>query len=120
MKDRLCALASVVAFAAISLLVGCTSKVDVNIVTTSPLNETITFSQVEDFTVAAGSVVDVTVAETFDSYEWMLDGATLAGETSATVSIDTILLSTGVHHLSAFVGKHGLFYSRTLRFRIEN
>jgi len=113
-------MASAIALAATALLVGCSNEVDISIVTASPQNETITFSQVEDFTVASGSVVDVTIAETFDSYEWMLDGATLAGDTSATVSIDTLPLSTGVHHLSAFVGKHGLFYSPNLRFRIEN
>jgi hypothetical protein len=120
MKVKLFALASVASLVTTVLLVGCSSKVDISIVTTSPQNETITFSQADDVAVAAGSAVNVTVAETFDSYEWLLDGATLAGETPATVSIDTTVLTTGVHHLSAFVDENGRFYSRTLRFRIEN
>lgn len=120
MKDRLFPLVTAVALAAAALLVGCSSNVTISIVKTSTQNETITLSQAEDVAVAAGSVVDVTVAETFDSYEWILDGAALAEETSATVSINTAALATGVHHLTAFVANNGLFYSRTFRFRIEN
>ena len=120
MKARLWAMASVITLAATALVVGCSNEVDISIVTASPQNETITFDHEDDVVLAPEALLQVTVAETFDSYEWMLDGATLAGQTSATVSIDAIPLSTGVHHLSVFVEDSGLFYSKTLRFRIEN
>jgi hypothetical protein len=97
-----------------------TGSISITITVTSPQNETITFSQVEDIVVAAGSTLLVAISEGFDSYEWMLDGAILPGQTSATVNFDCTPLTIGVHHLTAFVEKSGLLYSKTLRFRIEN
>ena len=97
-----------------------TGSISITITVTSPQNETITFSQVEDIVVAAGSTLMVSISEGFDSYEWMLDGVILPGQTSATVTVDCSPLTLGVHHLTAFVEKSGLLYSKTLRFRIEN
>jgi hypothetical protein len=120
MKDRIFPPATVGALVAAALLVGCSNGADISIVPASPQNATITFNPADDVAVAADSVVEFTVIETFDSYEWILDGSSLAGETSATVSIDASALAAGVHHLTAIVGKSGLLYSKTLRFRIEN
>jgi hypothetical protein len=97
-----------------------TGTISIIITVTSPQNETITFDHVDDIVVAPGSALQVTINESFNSYKWMLDGAILAGQNSATVTIDSTPLAFGVHHLSAFVEKNGHLYSETLRFRIEN
>jgi hypothetical protein len=95
-------------------------SVSITITATSPQNETITFNESDDIVVAPDAVLSITIGETFDSYAWLLDGAVLSGQTSATVSINCSLLAPGVHHVTVFVHKNGLMYSKTLRFRIEN
>jgi hypothetical protein len=117
-KARYGSIAKICIFIAATLLVGC--RISVNITTISPQDETITFDKTDDIVLAPGSVLQVTINESFDSYEWMLDSAILAGQNSSTVTVDCTPLAFGVHHLSAFVEKNGQLYSTNLRFWIEN
>jgi hypothetical protein len=101
------------------LLAGCV-PVSVTVIVTSPQDEIITFNQADDIVVPSGSVLSVSIGEEFDSYEWMLDGAVLSGQTSADVTIDCLLLEPGAHHLSVFVRNDDRLYSKSLRFTNEN
>jgi hypothetical protein len=120
MQSKHSSIAEIVALIVPILLVGCRMPLSMSITVTSPQNETITFNQVDDIAVAPSSVLQVTIREGFDSYEWMLDGEILNGQTSAIVTIDCAPIELGVHQLAAFVEKNGQLYSKTLRFRIEN
>jgi hypothetical protein len=95
-------------------------SLELTITVTTPQDQTITFNQVDDIVVDFGSTLTVTIGETFDSYSWNLDGATLSGQSAATVSINSGTLALGVHHLAAFVVKNGLLYSKTVRFVVWN
>ncbi|OHE66774.1 MAG: hypothetical protein A2001_13300 [Treponema sp. GWC1_61_84] len=59
-----------------------------------------------------------TINQSFSSYLWLLDGATVSGETDGTCVTTTASLSIGVHGLTCVVMKNGLQYSKELTFRI--
>jgi hypothetical protein len=94
--------------------------VSMTVTVTSPQDQTITFSQPNDIVVAPNAVLNITIGAGFDSYVWVLDGATLAGQTTATATIDCSSLALGAHHLTIFVQKNGMQYSKTLRFQIQS
>ena len=97
-----------------------TGTISMTITVTSPQDEIITFDHPDDIIVAWGSIMVAVISEVFDSYEWMLDGNILVGQTTATVSIDCATLDPGVHHLTVFVQKNGNLFSKNLRFVVEN
>jgi hypothetical protein len=97
-----------------------TGYLELTITVTTPQNETISFSQVDNFTVAVGATLTLAIGQSFDSYSWTLDGEAVAGQTTENVTIDCGTLAPGVHHLAAFVMKGGLLYSATVKFRVEN
>ena len=97
-----------------------TGQIGFTITVTSPSDEPITFDRADDITVGTAAMLAITIGEGFDSYSWMLDGATLQGQEAANVTVDCGTLDPGVHHVTAFVTKNGLLYSRGLRFVIEN
>jgi len=54
-------------------------------------------------TVAHGTTLNLSVSESFLSYQWYMDGSELSGMTSQSISIDTNSYSVGVHRLSVVV-----------------
>jgi hypothetical protein len=94
--------------------------VSLTITVTSPQDQTITFSQVNDIVVAPDATLTITTGGGFDSYAWVLDGTTLSGQTTATAVIDCSTLVLGAHHVTIFVQKNGMGYSNTLRFQIQS
>lgn len=85
-----------------------------------PPDAAITFDVTDDLVVAPGDTLMVRIDETFDSYAWTLDGAILPGQTAATATIPCTPLFPGSHHVSAFVERGGLLFSRDLRFFVAN
>jgi hypothetical protein len=120
MNSKLRSFSPIVILYASILFVGCKMPISMDVTTTLPPNETITFDQDDDVVIAPGSMLQVAISESFNSYQWMLDGAVLVGQTSAVTTVDSTSLPLGVHHLSALVEKNELRYSGTLRFFVEN
>jgi hypothetical protein len=102
------------------LLASCKPLVSLAVSTASPGDESVTFSKGSDVVLGADGSLEVAIAEDFASYQWILDGAVVAGETSRAVTIDCAPLAGGVHHLTGVVGKSGHLYSKTLRFVVAN
>jgi hypothetical protein len=102
------------------LVGGCKPLVSVAVATTSPGDQSVTFSKGSDVVVGAGGSLEGAITEDFASYEWILDGVVLVGETSRAVTVDSSPLAPGVHHLAAIVGSNGRLYSRILRFFVAN
>jgi hypothetical protein len=93
---------------------------DLTITVASPSDETITLDKSDDVNVSRGGSLSVTVTETFDSYEWILDGDLLSGEQSGSVTVDCSAEDPGYHYLTAIVETGGWFYSETLRFVVSD
>ena len=71
-------------------------------------------------TVIQGTQLNVSVAESFDSYQWYIDdGSTLIG-TGQSISVGTSALSPGQHALMVVVTKNGVVTSASCRFTISN
>jgi hypothetical protein len=85
-----------------------------------PTDETITFDQSNNLIVNQTSTLNVSVIETFDSYEWSCYGLDLSMETGSSASIDCNLLDPGVHRLTVYITEGGIPYSNTLQFIIQN
>jgi len=69
-------------------------------------------------TITKGNALAFTVSETFDSYQWYLDGT--ASGTTKSGSIDTAILSPGLHELSLFAMKNGELTTKSCRFTVSN
>ena len=95
-------------------------QVTLTITVTEPDDKTITFSESDDITVTQQSTLTIAVSETFDSYEWYLDGTLIDGEAAAAIDYDCSGTSLGVHHLAVFVTEGSWIYSRTIRFIVVN
>jgi hypothetical protein len=71
-------------------------------------------------TLVQGTQLNVSVAESFDSYQWYVDdGSTLVG-TGQSISVGTSALSLGQHALMVVVTKNGVVTSASCRFTISN
>jgi hypothetical protein len=90
----------------------------ITITVSNPIDEPITFNQSSDIIVSRGGNLLLSVAESFTSYEWVLDGVTVG--TAATLTHPCAALSLGVHHLALFVTKNELLYSNQFRFTVSN
>lgn len=87
---------------------------------TEPNDETITFSAGDDITVSQSGTLAIEVSESFDSYEWYLDGVEVIGQTDSTFELVCSDASLVVHHLSVFVTSNSMLYSNTVRFIVTN
>jgi hypothetical protein len=97
-----------------------TGALGLTITIQSPQDETMTFSETDRVSIIVGSIITVTISQLFDTYEWVLDGQALAGQNTATATIDSSPLLLGVHNLTAFIQKNGNMYSKSLRFSVGN
>jgi len=97
-----------------------TGSVSITITVVSPTDETITFSQGSDIVVNQASSLVIAVSQTFNSYEWVLDGQSIPGATTASLTQPCSGLALGIHHLVVFVNKNGLLYSNKFRFTVGN
>lgn len=93
---------------------------DMTITVVQPEDATITFSQDEDIEVPRSGTLNVTVEDTFDSYEWYLDALVVVDQTTHSFSRECSDLSLGVHHLTVFVTENGMLYSNSFRFMVTN
>lgn len=97
-----------------------TGSVSLTISVISPTDATITFNEAQDIIASPATTLGISISETFDSYEWTLDGVTLAGQTGNSLSINCGSLDLGVHRLVVFVTRDGALYARALRFFVYN
>lgn len=70
--------------------------------------------------VAKGATVTVSVAQTFVSYQWYLDGAPLGGETARSISLGTASLAAGTHELLVLVANAAGPYSGRCVVTVNN
>ena len=96
------------------------TEIELTITVNTPLDETISFNGADDIVAGPLDTLIVSINAEFVFCEWYLNGLDLSSYTSNSVDIDCSSLSLGVHHLTVFVEKNSLLYSKTLRFRIEN
>jgi predicted phage tail protein len=63
----------------------------------------------------------ISVSETFTAYRWILDGAVLAGETGASLSLSAGNLAVKKHYVTVFVKKtnDGPEYAKRVNFTVE-
>jgi hypothetical protein len=97
-----------------------TGPAEISIDLDDPSDAAVSFDGVSS-EVARGSNLDISVSESFSSYQWYLDGASdnqalQANGQSATV--DTSQLSLGTHSVSVFVDDGA--YSAQVRFDVVN
>jgi hypothetical protein len=99
---------------------GCSTQAEIQTQLSLVQDVAITLNHSEDTAFSHGAVLHMAISETYDSYAWALDGASLGGETSSSVDVDSAPLTPGVHHLAVFVVTNGVLYSKGLRFIITN
>jgi len=99
-------------------LVTAPGELTINITLSNPVDELITFNQGSDIIVARSSSLELSVIQSFTSYEWVLDGVTVG--TATTLAQPCAGLTLGVHHIAVFVTKNGLLYSKQFRFMVGN
>lgn len=92
----------------------------IGITVLQPEDETIDFSEENDFTVPAGSIMTINVPDLYDSYQWYLDGVFVDDEDTNIFTLDCSEIMPGVHHLSVFILMNSLLYSDTIRFTVIN
>jgi hypothetical protein len=90
------------------------------ITVSSPTSEPITFNQSEYIYVSQSGSLGVGISQSFDSYQWRLDGAAIPGATSGTLSLPCASLSLGAHRVAVFVMKAGKLYSDEFSFNVGN
>jgi len=102
--------------ASVSVSIGTTTSLAVSVLIHASAEAPATMSVPS--TIAKGSALAFTVSETFDSYQWYLDGT--ASVTTKSGSIDTAALSPGLHELSLFAMKDGELTTKSCRFTVSN
>jgi hypothetical protein len=83
-----------------------------------PQDDNITLAGVQDLSWAADTTLTVTVSETFDAYRWDLDGVTLVGETTSSLTLHAGELSVKQHTLTVFVTKDSVEYTKRVTFTV--
>jgi len=95
-------------------------QLELTITVIEPGVETITFSENDDITVSQASIFTIFISELFDSYEWYLDGIQINDQLDNSFEYACNGIPLGVHHLTVFVTKNGMLYSKTIRFIVQN
>lgn len=83
-----------------------TPNFSISVTTNKPDDVGTTITVDGSVSVAQGTAVNLSVSESFSSYEWLLDGSTNVG-TAQSVTIGTADLSAGVHLVVLFVTDSG-------------
>ncbi|MBI9102199.1 MAG: hypothetical protein JEY99_07280 [Spirochaetales bacterium] len=91
-----------------------------SITVNTPWDEILTFDEDDDVVVQQPGTLTVSVNESFDGYGWELYGYDLSSETGNSVTLDSSVLSPGVHHLYVFTDRGSSQFSENLRFVVEN
>lgn len=85
--------------------------------------DAITFSRTGNIIVPYGETLEVSVNQTFDSYQWYLNAEKLEGKTEKSIIINSIAVfavnpQVGNNDLSVLVSKNGIQSLSTLKFKI--
>jgi hypothetical protein len=88
-----------------------------------PQDETITLTSTDgELSWADNTALTVSIGETFDAYQWELDGAALGGQTGQSLTLNTGELAVKQHSLTVFVtkgaGEISLTYTKRLIFTV--
>jgi len=85
-----------------------------------PQDETITLDMVNAvISWVNGEKLTVNVAESFDSYQWIVDGKIIAGATGNSITLNARDFSITTHNLTLRVTKNGAPYTKTLIFEVK-
>ncbi len=95
-------------------------SVNIAITVLSPIDEPLSFNEDGDPIIDQEGILQISVNETFDSYQWVLDSGLIPGAIGGTLSLNCSPLSLGVHHLAIYARKNGLLYSSRFRFSVGN
>jgi len=85
-----------------------------------PGDETFTLPGAQNLSWAENTILNVTAPETFDRYQWYVDGEIKEGETTASISLNARDFFPGVHKLTLkVVTEDGVPYTKTLTFTVD-
>jgi hypothetical protein len=91
-----------------------------------PMNLAVEFNGAQDETigisqntsVVKGTAITIAVTQTFDSYQWYLDGNIVAGAAGKSLEIPTANLTFGSHNVTVLVKKGTTPYTKLLYFQV--
>ena len=84
-----------------------------------PQDETITLSGAQALNWVENDVLQVRVMETYDSYQWYVDGLLRAGETGTSITLYAQDFSVNTHTVALRVTRSSIPYSKTLTFTVK-
>jgi len=84
-----------------------------------PKDETITLVGKVSLSWAKNDELQVSVSETYDSYQWYVDGVIRNGQTGNSITLRARDFSVNTHSVTLQVRKNGVPYTKTLYFGVE-
>ena len=78
-----------------------------------PVDETITLSAASALSWTNNTSLTVSVSETFNAYEWYIDGVVVSGQTTQSITLQARTYRVGVHTLTLRVQKDGVWYTKS-------
>ena len=91
----------------------------ISYVFTGPQNETITLTGAQTLSWVKNNTLTISVSESFDSYQWYVDGKIIAGAIGKSITLKARDFSIGTHTVTLHVTKNSVPGTKTLYFSVE-